>query len=290
MKYYFSRFLFYCVTLSPLYSNATDEILVYVEQLDPYVVIHKNDISGATIDILNEALINSDVAIDFQGIIWSRALYESKHKPNIVLTGLNRTAPREDNFHWLFKLPIPPNKRRIFLWHLKVNSAENKKIDIKNASVAVMLDDHKGKYYKDYMEVLGYQANLYSVGSREQVIQLLFKGRIDYILGGELNNPWRVTALGYDPEMIERGIEIPNTSKGLFIAISKYTDIKLVNKIRTALDDLVKSGRVNEIMSKWLKNDEKTSLSESDSAVIDSTVIDSTVIDSAVIDIAVIDH
>ena len=68
--------------------------------------------------------------------------------------------------------------------------------------------------------------------------------------------------MGYDPDMIERVVEIPNTSKGLYIAIGKHTDIKLVNKIRKALADVEQSGRVNEIMSQWFKKTEKTFPSE----------------------------
>lgn len=260
MKSIFSLFLFYLFTLIPFYGKASDRVLAYIEQIPPYVFINNNNITGSTIDILNEALKESDVDIHYQEIIWSRALYESIHKPNIILTGLNRNASREDKFHWLYKVPIHSNRQRYFLWQLKSKAKENKKRGLKNASITVMQGDHKSKSYKSYVEGLGYQANIYAVGSREQVIHMLFKGRVDYILGGELGNAWRVKSLGYDPDMIERVVEIPNTSQGLYIAIGKHTDIKLVNKIRKALADVEQSGRVSEIMSLWLKETEKLSL------------------------------
>lgn len=262
MKYIFSLFLFYFAALIPLYGKASDKVLAYIEQMPPYVVIDNNKVTGSTIDILNEALKESDVDINYQEIIWSRALYESINKPNIILTGLNRNAFREHKFHWLYKVPVHTNRQRFFLWQLKSKSIENKKRGLKNASITVMQGDHKSKSYKSYVEGLGYQANVYSVGSREQVIHMLFKGRVDYILGGELSNAWRVKGLGYDPDMIERVVEIPNTSQGLYIAIGKHTDIKLVNKIRKALADVEQSGRVSEIMSLWFKKTEKTSPSE----------------------------
>ncbi|PKH89232.1 substrate-binding periplasmic protein [Colwellia sp. Bg11-28] len=263
MKSIFFLFLFYSVALMPLYGKASDRVLAYVERIPPYVFINNNNITGSTIDILNEALKESDVDIHYQEINWSRALHDSESRPNIILTGLNRNAFREDIFHWLYKVPVHTNRQRYFLWQLKSKSAENKKRGLKNAFISVMQGDHKSKSYKSYVEGLGYQANIYPVGSREQVIHMLFKGRVDYILGGELNNAWRVKGLGYDPDMIERVVEVPNTSQGLYIAIGKHTDIKLVNKIRKALADLEQSGRVNEIMSQWLKKTEKTSPSES---------------------------
>jgi len=262
MKSIFSLFPFYFVALMPLYGQASDKVLAYIERIPPYVFIDNNKITGSTIDILNEALTASDVDVHYQEIIWSRALYESINKPNIILTGLNRNASREDKFHWLYKVPVLSNRKRFFLWQLKSKAKENKKRGLKNASITVMQGDHKSKSYKSYVEGLGYQANIYSVGSREQVIHMLFKGRVDYILGGELSNAWRVKSLGYDPDMIERVVEIPNTSKGLYIAIGKHTDIKLVNKIRKALADVEQSGRVNEIMSQWFKKTEKTFPSE----------------------------
>ncbi|HBY84779.1 MAG TPA: hypothetical protein DEO86_02800 [Colwellia sp.] len=255
MKSIFSLFLFSLVVLMPLSAKASDRVLAYVEQIPPYVFINADKITGSTIDILDEALKGSDVDIHYQEIIWSRALHESKNKPNIILTGLIRNAFREDKFHWLFKVPVHTNRQRYFLWQLKSKANENEKRGLKNASIAVTQDDHKSKSYKSYVEGLGYQANIYSVGSREQVIHMLFKGRVDYILGGVLHNAWKLKSLGYDPDMIERVVEIPNTSQGLYIAIGKQTDIELVNKIRKALADLEQSGRVSEIMSLWFERD-----------------------------------
>jgi polar amino acid transport system substrate-binding protein len=260
MKYIFS--LFYFLALMSLHGKASDEVLAYVEQIQKYVVINNNMITGSAIDILNEALKESDVNIHYQEINWSRALHDSENRANIILTGLNRNAFREDKFHWLYKVPVHTNRQRYFLWGLKSKSAENNKRGLKNALIAVMRGDHKNKSYKSYVEGLGYQANIHLVGRREQVIHLLFKERVDYILGGELNNPWRIKGLGYDPDLIERVVEIPITSQGLYIAIGKQTELKLVNKIRKALTDLEQSGRVSELMSLWYKNTEKTSPSE----------------------------
>lgn len=259
MKSIFSLFLFFLIGVIPFYVKASNSVLAFVEQIPPYVFINNNNITGSTIDILDEALKESDVEISYEEIIWSRALYESKKKPNILLTGLVRNASREDKFHWLYKLPLSTNRQRIFLWQLKSKSEGNKKRGLKNASISVTQSDHKSKSYKIYLESLGYQANIYSVGSRAQVIHMLFKERVDYMFGGELNKIQELKDLGYDPNMIERALEIPHTGQGLYIAIGKHTDIKLVNKIKKALADLEQSGRVNEIMSLWLKRAEKTS-------------------------------
>jgi ABC-type amino acid transport substrate-binding protein len=259
MKYIFSQLLVYCIALMPWYGNAEDKVLAFVEQIPPYVFIHNNNITGSTIDILNEALKATDVDIRYQKINWSRALYESKNKPNIILTGLIRNSFREDKFHWLYKVPVHTSRQRVFLWQLKSKSKENKIRGLNNAFISVTQDDHKSKSYKSYVEGLGFQAHIYSVASREQVIHMLFKERVDYMFGGELNNLWEIKKLGYDPDMIERVVEIPNTGQGLYIALGKQTDIKLVNKIKKTLDDLEQSGRVSEIMSLWFKKTEKTS-------------------------------
>lgn len=256
-------FLFYFIVLMPLYGNANAKVLAYIEEIPPYVVMNNNNIAGSTIDILNEAFKESNIDIDYQEIIWSRALFESENKPNIMLTGLIRNTFREHKYHWLYKIPVNTNRQRYFLWQLKSKSAENKKRGLKNASITVVQGDNKIKSYKSYVEGLGYQANIHPVGRREQVIHMLFKERVDYILGGELSNAWRLKDLGYSVDMIERVVEIPNISQGLYIAIGKHTDVKLVNKIRKALADLEQSGRVSEIMSQWHKNTEITSSSES---------------------------
>jgi ABC-type amino acid transport substrate-binding protein len=80
-------------------------------------------------------------------------------------------------------MPVHSNRQKYFLWQLKSIADENDKRGFKSASVAVTQDDNKSKSYKSYVEGLSYQANIYSVGSREQVLHMLFKGRVDYILG-----------------------------------------------------------------------------------------------------------
>jgi ABC-type amino acid transport substrate-binding protein len=259
MNSIFPLFLFCLIGVIPFYVKASDRVLAYVEQIPPYIFISNDNIIGAAVDILDEALKESGIEISYEEIIWSRALYESKKKPNILLTGLMRNASREDKFHWLYKLPLNSNRERVFLWQLKSKSEENKKIGLKKASISVTQGDHKSKAYKNYLESLGYQANIYSVGGREQVIHMLFKGRVDYILGGELINIQKLKKLGYDPDMIERTVEIPYVRQGLYIAIGNHTDMALVNKIKKALADLEQSGRVSEIMSLWLKRAEKSS-------------------------------
>ena len=246
MKFFFVRCLFYYLIFFPLHIKATEQVLAYVESIPPFVVINQAGISGAAISILNEALRESNVAIDYQNIIWARAFFESKSKPNIILTGLNRTAYREQHFHWLLKLPLTSNRQHVFLWHVK-----NKKVELKNASLAVVQGEHKKNYYKYYVESLGFTPNIFTVGTRAQVIHMLFRHRVDYMLGGELGMPSMIKELGYDPTMMERGVQLKSTSQGLYIAISKHTDIKLVNRIKKALDDLSKNGRIIEIMSSW---------------------------------------
>jgi len=253
MKYILTLSIFYLATLMPLHSLAKDELIAYVENLPPSVIVSEDNISGAVIDILTEALRHSDISIEYQNINWSRALYESKNKPNVVLTGLNRTLEREKQFYWLLQLSKATERQDIYLWQLKKTQADEKQKSLNDAVVAMVQGDHKIQYYRDYIESLGFKANIYEVGSREQVIHMLFKGRVDYILGGELNRPWHVEALGYDLAMIERGLKIPNTSKGLYIAISRDTDIRLVHKIEGRLVELARTGRVSEIMAAWSK-------------------------------------
>ena len=232
-------------------ATAADKIRVYVEHIPPFVIVNETGISGAAIDIINQAASLSDIAVDYQAIVWSRAFHEAKHKANVMLTGLIRTKSREQNFHWLIELPTSVERQNVFLWHMKKHALDKPAKDIKDAVVAVVLGDHKVQYYKNYMDKLGFKPNIYTVGSREQVIHMLFHQRVDYILGGELARPEQVEALGYDINLIERGPKLLNTSKGLYIALSKHTDIALVNQVDQALAKMKLSGKTDEILSRW---------------------------------------
>lgn len=242
----------YFLALMPLKVSASTDLIAYVEQIPPFVYVNQGAITGGAIDILNEAGKRRDISIKYQAVPWSRAFHESLNKPNVILTGLNRTQAREDEFYWLMQLSFPKRRQSTYLWRLKSTSSQRTK-SLKHGVVAMVRGDHKIQYYHDYMKSLGYTPNIYPVANREQVIHMLFKERVDYILGGELNKPLQVKALGYDASLIERGPKIPNTSQGLYIAISKKTDIEFVEQMKASLLGLTQSGRVREIMAKWHK-------------------------------------
>lgn len=232
-------------------ATAADKIRVYVEHIPPFVLTDKESVSGAAIEIINHAASASGIEIDYQEIVWSRAFHEAKHKANVMLTGLVRTKSREHDFHWLLPLPIAVERQNVYLWGLNKDARKSPPKDIKNATVAVVLGDHKVQYYKNYMDKLGLKPNIYTVGSREQVIHMLFHNRVDYILSGELARAELIGTLGYDVSLIERGPQMLNTSKGLYIALSKPTNTALVKRLEKALNDLASSGVISEIATKW---------------------------------------
>ncbi|QBG37280.1 substrate-binding periplasmic protein [Litorilituus sediminis] len=244
-------FIFYCLCLLSITASAADKIRVYVEHIPPFVFTDENKISGMAIDIINQAAKASGIKVEYQEIVWSRAFHEAKHKANVMLTGLVRTKSREHDFHWLLALPMAVKRQNIYLWGLTKNAREKAPKDISNAMVAVVLGDHKVQYYKNYMDKLGLRPNIYTVGSREQVIHMLFRNRVDYILSGELARSELIDSLGYDVSLIERGPQMLNTSKGLYIALSKPTNSALVKRLEKALNALVSSGVISEIATKW---------------------------------------
>lgn len=248
-----STLLFFFLILCPCLALAKNKVVAYVEHSPPLILVKDNHISGATVDFLNQSLSNTDIIVIFEEINWARAYLEAQQQPNIILTGLNRTPDREKQFHWLLKLPMDQNSHNVFFWQRADSPLKSQKNKLKNARIAVVLDDHKVEYLKDYIENLDHAPSIYTVGSREQAIHMLFKRRVDYILGGAMTKAWKVKALGYDIGQLERGPLLPNSNKGLYIALSKHTDITLVNKIQQALKSNVVNGRMKEAIIKWEK-------------------------------------
>jgi len=256
MKPLFTSFWVILFITSSLCAYTQDKVVAYVEHNPPFILVEDNHISGAAVDILNKAMGGNDITFEFQQITWARAYLEAQQKPNIILTGLNRTPARDPNFHWLFKLPITYNSQKVYFWQLKSSAHSSQKVSLAEARVAVVLDDYKVEYYENYMASLGLLPKKYAVSSRAQAIHMLFKKRVDYILGGELRDAWKVTELGYDVEQIERGQLIPNENKGIYIAMSKLSNADLVEKIKSALQHNAENGQISEIIKFWLQKTE----------------------------------
>ena len=251
MNFYWRVFIFYCFSTVSILVCAADNMRVYIEHIPPFVVTDKGNISGVAIEIIDQVASATGIEIEYQEIVWSRAFHEAKHKANVMLTGLVRTPSREPDFHWLFALPIAVERQNVYLWGLNKDARKSPAKDISEATVAAVLGDHKVQYYKNYMDKLGLKPNIYTVGTREQVIHMLFHNRVDYILSGELARSEEIKSLGYDVKLIERGAQMLNTSKGLYIAISKPTHMALVKRLEKALNELESSGVIKEIATKW---------------------------------------
>jgi len=252
---YVKVFLLSSLLLSfSFYVKGKDKLVAYVEQIPPFIIVEKDKVLGAAVDILDKAISQHDASIEYYEIPWSRALFEAQTKPNIILTGINRLPSREEDFFWLLKLPIKYDGQKVFFWQLKKKQMQFNKVNLKTSRIAIMSGDYKAELFNKYLKNRIEKPNIYTVTSREQAINMLFKKRVDYILGGELDKAWKVKELGYDVNLLERGPMLPNENKGLFIAISKKTDIKLIDQLKNKLRQMETNGELDKIIRSWEEN------------------------------------
>ena len=89
--------------------------------------------------------------------------------------------------------------------------------------------------------------NLYVANNRQQAVQMLFKGRVDLLMGGDIVLKNRLAQMGLSIQKLEKVFTLPRRRTGLSVALSKTTSKKLVTKFIHAFDALSKEAEFNEL-------------------------------------------
>lgn len=208
-----------------------ESLRVVTEHFPPYQLVENGKIVGGTsIVFINAMLKQLDLQNDIEVYPWARAYKMALNKPNVLIFTIARTPQREQLFHWIGDF----NSMDSYLWSLKNNYSlsVNTLDSAKNYIVGVPKDDNTHHFLKQrgFTE----QKNLYTVRNRNVVVQMLFKGRVDLIMGAENVLRNRIENLGYAFDDLQKVLKLPANDGRLSIAMSKETPIATVRKFQAA--------------------------------------------------------
>lgn len=231
--------------LSFMHLANSEEIKVVTEHFPPYQISEKGKpVTGVTVEFIKALLneVNVDTAINVYP--WARAYNMALTYPNVLIFSMARVPERENLFHWIGTLDSMCNH----LWALKKNST------IKIASIAEAKQYLVGVPRDDtvhhYLNKNGFidKKNMYVVNTREQAVKMLFRGRVDILMGAELLIEQRVNRLGYDFNKLQKVFSLPSiNASGLSVAFSKSTPLALVHKFQKAFEKLKADSKYKSI-------------------------------------------
>ncbi|MCO4799788.1 MAG: transporter substrate-binding domain-containing protein [Colwelliaceae bacterium] len=247
-KYYRVGFFLFCFS-KLLFAQSFP--IVVAESFPPYQVMTNNGVNGLSVDVLKALNKHLGMKTHIELYPWARAYKMALTTPNVLILSISQTKERNDLFHWIGTLPISD---KLTLWTLK-NNQQEKVINWANLQGVVTalprLDSNI-----DLLLDKGLLLNkdFFIVNQFKQVIGMLVKGRIDYIIAGSASLKYQIEALGYDVNhFTKQDIDSTRVAKISF-AFNLDSNKRLIDDYKKAFDELAEKGRLQQIMAKWFNN------------------------------------
>lgn len=202
---------------------------------------------GALVDLAHLVIKQTGFEGEVEIVPQARAQHEAKHQVNVFLLSQLRTPSREQLFQWAGQT----YSTQAFLLGLssQQHAAISQMVQAKRYKVGTV----RGYYAEHYLRSLGFteKQNLVLTSSQQSLWDLLYKGRIDFVLTNFLGLEREVKAFGHNPKLLQPYVHIPDYPSELNLATGLATEPTCVAKIAAALNTLKMNGEYNAIMSKW---------------------------------------
>lgn len=222
------------------------ELTIITEEYPPLSYKKEDILTGSSIEVVREILRRLSQPDNIKMLPWARGYNLLKTRPNVVLFSTARIKERESLFHWVGPLCISRSgfyaKRGA---GIQINSLEDAK---KVGSIATYKDDAREQILKAW----GF-TNLDSSNSPASNLKKILSGRVNLLFFDNLGLPEIVKQAEADISDLE--LVLPINEVNLFIAFSKGTSVKIVERWQKSLDDMKQDGTFEKISRKWLAED-----------------------------------
>ncbi|MDO6427532.1 transporter substrate-binding domain-containing protein [Thalassotalea sp. 1_MG-2023] len=233
-----STFLF-CLSVS-LFAHAT-HIIAVTEHLPPYQQLKSNhDVSGFSVEIVKALGKQLGDDITFEVLPWKRAYRKAQEQKNVLIFSMYRIPARDELFKWVGKID-----ENVHYFYALRDKKKNHITDIDEAKKKIIAVT--GNAFEDKQLTNKGFKRLARVSSPDQMVNLLFNGRVELLFGSEIAITNLASQAGRSPSELIRLITIENWGNGLWLAFSKQTPDATVLKYQRAFDQLQKSGQIESI-------------------------------------------
>jgi polar amino acid transport system substrate-binding protein len=242
-----SLLFFLCISLSicAFAKEGTEANLLAVANNNRLLQYYENgENKGPSIEILQAILKEAQLDAKVEFMPWVRAFSIASNNPNTLILSMIKTPERESDFHWLIKVS---SLARVFisLENKPENYVDNVQ-DAKQKLTAVVLGS--AGYSELTEQGFSEHENLYVVSDGELMVTLLENGRVDLVYGDPLNIQNILNKRG-ETKVAIRYKEIgPENERSSYIAISKATDIEIVNRLQQAARKFEKTAEYTRLL------------------------------------------
>lgn len=211
-------------------------IHVVADTYKPYQYEEDGVVKGIATEIVRAVLDRAGFKYDVNIYPWARAYDMALNKKNVLINSILRTPIRENLFTWVRPVAL---SEKVFLYKLpsntkiKINSLE----DAKNYNIGVMRESA----YHQFLKKEGF-LKIDPVTHNVQSIKKILKNRLDLILKNEPGMLADLKDEGLPSNALEPVFLLFEQTP--FIAMNKNTSTEVVERMKTAYDELAKEGEI----------------------------------------------
>lgn len=221
---------------------ASAETIRAVTEDSLYAFIEDGEVTGPATAVVKATLQKAELEYRLALYPWARAYDLALQQPNVLIYLIARTPERENAFKWAAKV-VDYNAH---LYKLKaredvqVQSLE----DAKRYLIGVVRDDMR----QQYLQNRGF-TKLSVAARNSDNMRRLFNRQIELLplTEGDARRLSRET--GNDFGALEQAMQLSELSIGLYLAYSINTDDAIVERTRSAFEQLRASGEIERLMS-----------------------------------------
>ncbi len=233
---------------SPYLKMDPNKLQVLTEVWGPYNYMDGDKPVGLSTELVEAALKKAGIEYELWILPWKRAYTYTLDRPNTIIFTITRTPARENIFKWIGPLYY----RKPYFYKLKsrteVKASTFEELKLYRVGVINGGSTQETLISKGFVNGI----NLSPVSNAHLNLDKLFLGRIDFTIGSAPKFIFQLKDNNkYKFEDMER-TNLKLSEGDYYIAANKETPDEIVQKIQTALDQLIKDGLRNELWRKHL--------------------------------------
>ena len=236
-----------CFVYLPAFAKPDDTpfLSIYTEVRYPadYIQTASGDElpSNSASELMHALVEKAGLPYSIKVVPWARAIQAIDNEPNVIVYSMARTPEREPLYHWIGEIrPI-----NIYLFGLRERKAElpDTLQVARDFRIGNLLNDVVDEYFRGE----GFPDLVY-FRDFSRSISMLQRGRIDLIPFAEHGIEEFLIQQGVDTNILVPMVQIDAVSTSLNIVLSKSTDPDVTALLIDSYQELVESGRYEEIM------------------------------------------
>lgn len=232
-------------------SYASQTVKIFTEEFPPFQYSENGKITGASTEIVEAVMSKSKIAYEVKSLPWARSYSLAQETDNALIFSISRRPNREDLFKWIGI--IVPSRYSVFKLKERSDINLTSMEDMKKYKIGTTIDDARESYLVGKGFSLDNFDRISGQNPNAQNYQKLKYKRIDLWPMPDAVAFHIAKSDGDEPnKVIERGLPLTEISKGgYYIAASLKTSDEIVTKIKSELDEFIKSDEYNKILKKW---------------------------------------